>query len=470
MIKKLFLTISVCFLFSIAKAQQYSLFNTKTLYDAFENPSVKAFTLDSSRKFASNFLLPNFTLNASNNGSANNLIRKIINEGIYDSSLLPLGKGGVNTLNINSNIYLLTLRIFSSYKYNQEIGLAWQLRSDVQANYTNETLGILQNYKHFSDQPYNNALNNNAYQQNYHQFSISIRENLNKRLAFGLKLSALSGITYNSAAINNSNLLIDETNDRISASINGSYKASFIKDSEVDNSTFSPTFKNPGFSVSFGTTYNSKSGYFIMANIKDLGFINWRKTAHVANYGFNVTVDNISSKSNTEITDEITANITNTESQQNFITPTNAKADFLVSRTFNFYKPSLIVSKNLFHKGGDVAWVNTFKLNAFSASVTPTYNFSNFLMVGVQGMYQTPNFEFFLGTDDLTKTTSLIKGITQANASVGAGHIGASFYMGIGIKVGKKVEHPQNLSSMPGVKGNKNYKGFFRSLFNAFRF
>lgn len=469
MIKKLILTLSVIFLLNQAKAQQYSLFNTKTLFDAFENPAVKAFTLDSSSRFASNFLLPNFGLNGSNNGSANHLIRKLINERVYDSKLLPLGSGGKNTLNLNSNFYLLTFRIFSSYKYNQEIGFAWQVRSDVQANYTNETLGILQNYKHFSNIPYDDVLNNNAYQQSYHQFSISIRENLNKKLAFGLKISALSGIAYNSAAINSSSLLIDATNDRINASLNGTYKASFSKSSEIDNNTILPTFKNPGLSLSFGTTYNTKSGFYMMANIKDLGFINWKNTAYVAKYGFNASIANISSKSNSQITDEITNNVIDTEKQQNFVSPTNAKADFLISKTFNFYKPSIIISKNLIHKGGDLAWINTFTLNSLAVSVTPTYNFSNFLMVGLQGMYQTPNFEFFLGTDNIGKTTSLIKGFSQADASIGSGHIGASFYMGVGIKFGKTVYHPQNLSVMPGVNGEKTYNGVFRSLYRLFK-
>ncbi|HEY0175503.1 MAG TPA: hypothetical protein VGC08_03930, partial [Pedobacter sp.] len=49
-------------------AQQYGLFNTRTLFDAFENPSQKAFVLDSSRQYASNFLLPYFGLNAANKG------------------------------------------------------------------------------------------------------------------------------------------------------------------------------------------------------------------------------------------------------------------------------------------------------------------------------------------------------------------------------------------------------------------
>jgi hypothetical protein len=462
-----FIALTLCFL--NAKSQQYSLFNTRTLFDSFENPAVKAFTLDSSRKFAANFLLPNYALNAANNGSANNLIRRIFNDGVYDSNLLPLGSNGVNTLNLNSNLYLLTFKVFTSHKNNQEIGFAWQVRTDLQANYTNETLGLLQNYKHFNNQLFDGVLNNNAYLQNYHQLSISIRENLTKQLAFGLKLSALSGIAYNSVATNNSSLLIDKANNSINASLNGTYRASFMKDGDLNRSTLMPNFKNPGFAVTLGTTYQSKSGFFIMANVKDLGFINWRKTAYIANYKFSATVNDINIKDNNEITEEITNNITNTEKQQNFITPTNARADFLISKTFNFYKPSLIVSKNLFQNGGDIAFVNTLKYNSLSASITPTYNFNNFFMLGLQAMYQTPNFEFFVGTDNLTRTASMLNNINSENPTVRQGHVGASFYMGIGIKFGKKVEHPLNLSTMPGVNGQKPYKGFFRSLFNLFR-
>ena len=90
-------------------------------------------------------------------------------------------------------------------------------------------------------------------------------------------------------------------------------------------------------------------------------------------------------------------------------------------------------------------------------------------MLGLQAMYQTPNFEFFVGTDNLTRTASMLNNINSENPTVRQGHVGASFYMGIGIKFGKKVEHPLNLSTMPGVNGQKPYKGFFRSLFNLFR-
>jgi hypothetical protein len=466
--KKYILLVGFLFVVSTLKAQQYGLFNTKTQFDAFENPAAKSFTLDSSSKFASNFFLPNLGINAANGGSAAGVIRKSTNENIYDTRNLPLGTGNANTFYQNTNIYLLTFRIFSSYKYNQEVGFAWQVRSDSHVSYTNETLAIFDNYKRFDQGPYTDVFNNNGYQQSYHQFSVSIRENYNKRLAFGIKLSLLSGIAYNSLKIDNSYFYAD-ANDRLDIGVNGTYKGSFLYNNEISKRTFFPTFKNPGASISLGTTYTSKSGYFLMGNIKDLGLIKWSKSSYIANFNTLKSIYDVSTKSSSAINEEITAIAKDVVEKKGFVTPTNAKADFLISRTFNFYKPSFIVSKNLFHPGGDIALVNTFKLNTLSASIIPVYNLDDFIMVGLQGMYQTPNFEFFLGTDNVGKTISLAKGMYKNDATIGSGYNGGSFYMGLGIKFGRTVNHPQNLSTMPGVNGEKVYKGVFRSLFNFFK-
>ncbi len=467
--KKYFLLCGLFCCFSQLKAQQYALFNTRTLFDAFENPAVKAFTLDSSGKYASNFLFPNLGLNAAGGGNAQDVLRKLAQEQVNDTRGLPIGTGAMNKLYQQTNLYVLTFRIFNSYKYNQEIGFAWQIRSDAHVAYTNESLAIFDSYKRFLNVPYTDAFNDKGYAQSYHQFSVSIRENWDKRLAFGAKLSLLSGITYNSIRIDNSYLYADAANNSLSIGLNGTYKGSFIEGDEINKKTFIPTFKNPGLSISLGTTYTSKSGYFIMGNIKDLGFIKWSKSSHVAKINQLKTITNVSIRDNSEINQEIADMARDIDQQKGFYAATNAKADFLVSRTFGFYKPSFIVSKNLFQPGGDVALVNTFMIDKFAASVTPTYNFNNFVMVGLQAMYQTPNFEFFLGTDNIGKTVSLGKGISQSDASVGSGYVGASFYLGMGIKFGRTVEHPQNLSTMPGVNGEKVYKGFFRSMYEFFR-
>lgn len=463
--KNFFLTFLLLLLISNLRAQQYALFNTRTMFDAFENPAARSFTLDSSGKFASNFFLPNFGVNAAHKGSADDVIRRLANTGIYDTENIPLGAGIRNKLLQGTNVYLATFRIFSSYKFNQEIGFAWQVRTEAFADYTNETLAILDSYKKFDAGPYQNVFNSAGYEQSYHQFSVGIRENWDKRLAFGLKLSLLSGIAYNKIDIKNSYFYLDQLNNRLDIGVNGTYKGTFLYEDEIEKKMLVPNFKNPGLSVSLGTTYASRSGYFLMGNIKDLGFIRWNKKSHVAKLN---TIKSISNVSTADVTKEITEIAEDADQQKSFITPTNAKADFLISRTFNFYKPSIIISKNLFNQGGDVAFVNTFKTGNVSASLTPAYNFNKFIMLGVQAMYQTPNFEFFLGTDNLGKSISLSRGINQSDESVGTGYIAGSIYMGLGIKFGRTVNHPMNLSTMPGVNGERAYKGFFRSIYEFF--
>lgn len=469
MIKRLLFCLILLLSLNNVKAQQYGLFNTKTLFDAFENPAIKAFKLDSSRKFASNFFLPNFSINAANSGSGESVIRKAINEGILDTRNLALGTGEKNNVNQHTNIYLATLRIFSSYKYNQEIGFSWQLRSDAVINYTNETLAILDSYKRFGATPISNAFNNNGYLQSYHQFSISVRENFNKRLSFGVKMSLLSGIAHNEIDITQSYLAVDAANNQMAVGIRGTYKGSFLYNDEINRKDLWPTFKNPGAAISLGTSYQSRSGFFMMGNIKDLGFIRWNKKSHTIGVNTTKYITNLSSKSSDDVVDEITAIVKNADHQSNFISLTNAKADFLISKTFDFYVPSIIVSKNLFYRGGDIAVVNRFNYLNFSASITPAYQLNNGMMLGVQAMYNTPNFEFFLGSDNLGKTVSLANGLNKSDATIGSGYNGASFYMGFGIKFGEVVNHPSNFSRMPGVNGEKNYKGIFRSMFNLFK-
>jgi hypothetical protein len=444
------------------KAQQYGLFNTKTLFDGFENPAQKTFTLDSSRKFASNFLLPYFGVNAAGKGNSD-FIRKAINENKTDNSLLPMGQKGNNTVAQNTNVYLFNLKIFNSYKYQKELGFSWQLRTDAHLNYTNETLDLNNNYKSLiAKPPVSSAFDNNGYVQSYHQFSVSYRENYTKKLAFGVKLSILSGTTYNKLDITDSELkdIAGVTN----IAFNGSYRGTFTKGQEISYNTFMPSFRNPGASISLGTSYNAKSGVFIMANLKDLGFIRWNSKSYSKD--INALIPLTGSETNTEIRNRITDAITLKPDTNSFYSLTNAKADFMLSKSFGFYTPGLIVSKNLFYRGGDAAFVNKFKYENFSVTAVPTYNFNNLFFMGLQGMYQTPNFEVFLGSDDLFKTVSQAKGYFNKDAATGKGYNGAAVYFGLAIKVGNFVEHPLNSSTMPGLGDEP--KSLFKQFFSIF--
>jgi hypothetical protein len=465
--KKLLLALLVLASFEGANAQQYALFGTKTMFDAFENPSQKSFTLDSSRRFSSNFFLPYFGANAINKGSSKFAIRKLTQEGVFDTRSLPIGTGEVNHFFENSNIYIAAFRLFKSYKYQKEMGFSWQIKSDAHIDYTNESLAIFDSFERFNKgQQYTGIFDSKGYEQSYHQFSFTYRENWDKRLAFGLKASLLSGILYNKLDIADSYLYIDPAASALLIGLNGTYSSNFSDFDEVNKKNFFPNFKNPGVSLSFGTNYTTKKGLFLMANIKDLGFIWWRSNTQRTTIDQSKIIENLEDQSNTN--QEIKDIFLLSEQSKKFLAPTNAKLDVYLSKRYGFYKPGLAVSKNLFYKGGDIAFVNTFIANDFSGSITPLYNLNGVFMVGLQAKYQTPNFELFMGTDNLVATSFQTMGMIKNDATVGSGPNGASFYMGVGIKFGNVVNHPQFADVIPGINDNEG-GSFFKNLFSIFR-
>ncbi|MHA4894894.1 DUF5723 family protein [Pedobacter sp. PWIIR3] len=468
MLRKYAILSILLFSFNHLNAQQYGLFNTKTMFDGFENPAQKTFLLDYSRKFSSNFFLPNFGLTASTKGN-DDFMRNLVNGRVYNAKNVPLDGNQNNTILENSNIYIATLKIFHSYKYQKEIGLSWQVKTEGRADYTNETLALLDSYRRFEESGltnFDNAFNNKALVQSYHQFSLSYRENYNKKLAFGVKLSLLSGISYNRLNITESNFNQQGEEGDIAVKLTGYYKASFLKGDELKKRDLVPLFKNPGAAITLGTTYTAKNGTVIMANLKDLGVIRWGKTSAVANFNKVVMINNPDTMTSKQVENKITDVVLLNSRRQSFYALTNAKIDFLISRPYGFYTPSLIVSKNVFYKGGDVAFVNKFAYNDFSLSAVPSYSIDGLVLFGLQGMYKTPNFEVFLGSDNVFKTSSQVKGILNRDETIGKGYNGISYYMGIGIKFGNTVEHPQNSSTMPGI--NDNQTSFFKSLFGIF--
>jgi len=464
--------LSLCFLLftSQLNAQQYGLFNTGTMFDGFENPAQKTFVLDYSRELASNFFIPTFSINAANRGN-NDFIRLLASEGKYTAREVPLGTKKLNSITQNSNTYIATLKIFRSWKYQKEIGLSWQIRTDARMDYTNETLALLDTYRRFEESgltDFDEAFNNKGLVQSYHQFSLSYRENYDKKLAFGVKLSLLSGISYNRLNITESNFSrqpdpAPDVSGDIAVKLSGYYKASFLKWDELKQKDVAPLFKNPGASITMGTTYTAKNGTFIMANIKDLGLIRWSSKSAVANFNRSVAISNPDTMSNKEVENKITDVVLLTAKRQGFFAPTNAKVDFMISKPFNRYTPSLVISKNIFYQGGDAAFVNRYNFGEFSLSAIPAYNFDGLFLFGAQALYKTPNFEFFLGSDNLFKTITQTNASTKQDATIGSGYNGISAYMGLGIKFGRTVEHPQNSSFMPGI--NDNEGSFFQRLF-----
>ena len=106
---------------------QFNLYNTKTLFDAFENPAEKAFYADSSRKIAFNFFIPTLSFNGTIAGPAQTPIKQLLYTGKTAPGSFNLGAGESNEITLTENSYILMLRIFRSVKFHREMGLAWQI-------------------------------------------------------------------------------------------------------------------------------------------------------------------------------------------------------------------------------------------------------------------------------------------------------------------------------------------------------
>src|SRR5476649_672222 len=85
--------------------QQFSQYNTGTLYDSFENPAQKIFIADTSNRYAFNFLFPNFNTNFYLTGDVQSAAKSRLFSSYYNTSALQVGKGQYNHLNVNVNVY-----------------------------------------------------------------------------------------------------------------------------------------------------------------------------------------------------------------------------------------------------------------------------------------------------------------------------------------------------------------------------
>src|ERR1700709_2430780 len=80
-------------------AQQFSQYNTGTLYDSFENPSQKAFIPDSSRNVAFNLFFPNLGTDFTLAGNVQAALKTRAFLRTYDDHKLTIGQGKLNYAN-----------------------------------------------------------------------------------------------------------------------------------------------------------------------------------------------------------------------------------------------------------------------------------------------------------------------------------------------------------------------------------
>lgn len=459
----------VLFLFSLSSkifAQQFSLLNTGTLYDAFENPSQRAFIPDTSKKYAFNFLIPNFNANLFLSGDAQATLKTRLFLNKYDNSALSISPTKYNHVTENFNVYILMLRMFSSLQGDEEMGISWQLKSDGKALLTDASIAMLNGTGSFnSGQDYVNNLNSHYYYQTYHQISYTYREKFNKQFQFGLKFSVLLGTEYQKLNINSSHAVFDKAGDSARIALQGQYYAGYIP-GKFTAHDYLPTFRSPGASISIGGTYLTEDKVILQGNIKDLGFIHWSSRSHIYNVDNSVSIHGLSTPQREDsVYNKINKLIHNNGGTiGSFTTPIDGVAELSASKSFWIddehqfkYSPTLVISKELFYNGFVAGFVNPIKYQKYSLTLTPTYDDLKTFNLGLQFMMQTPNWEFYIGSDRITQSISLAGDALNKNSpniGTNSGYTGMSVFLGFSLKLGPTVEHPMNASTIPtGEKG-----------------
>jgi hypothetical protein len=457
-------------------AQQFSQYNTGTLYDSFENPAQKSFITDTSKRYAFNFFVPNFNADFFLSGDAQATLKTRAFFNVYDTKALKIDQGKYNHFGASANTYLLMFKAFQSFDGDTEMGFSWQLRAEGRGVVSDESIALLNGTSAFVNDNYSDIFNDNYYYQAYHQISYSYREKFNKQFAFGIKISALLGIEYKSLTIDHSYIAFNKVSDTASVILQGKYMANYIPGS-FNARDLLPTFRNPGAAISIGTSYHTEDNFNLQANIKDLGFIHWSKLSRIYNFNGRTGFYGLSGSAREDSITNGLNRITHAGGAvQAFVTPINGRAEVSANKSYWIddnhlfkYSPTLIASKELFYPGFVGALVNPFSYSSYTVTLTTTYDDLKIFNLGLQFMYKTPKLEFYIGSDRIAQTRSMVSQATAKTllaVDTNSPFTGADFFIGFALKFGPVIEHPMNASTIP--LGEKGFMGrLIGRLFNT---
>jgi hypothetical protein len=466
--KKCLLVLFLLFLTVKSFAQQFSQYNTGSLYDSFENPSQRAFIPDTSKVYAFNFFVPNLDANLFLSGDAQASLKDRVFLNQYNNSALKINQGRYNLVNANANVYLVMFKMFSSLNGDEEVGFSWQLKTEGKGSFSDESVAALNGTQSFNNgQQYANIFNSSYYYQTYHQISFTYREKFNKQFEFGVKLSALLGIEYQNLHITQSTAVYDKAADSALVSLQGNYKSGFIP-GRFTIHDYLPSFRSPGAAISIGTTYRTEDSFILQGNIKDLGFIDWSPRSRVYNFDNSATIYGLSTPAREDsIYNKVSKIIHNDVTVGSFTAPIDGRAELSISKSFFIdddhqfkYSPTAVASKELFYEGFVGALVNPIQYQKYILTLTTTYDDLKIFNLGAQFMMKTPNWEVYIGSDRLAQTASLVGDAINKNSpniNQNTAYTGMDFFIGFSLKLGPLIEHPMNASTIP--TGDKGFLG-----------
>lgn len=470
--RKILVVFSFLFFSKKIFGQQFSQYNTGTLYGSFENPSQGAFIPDSSRKYAFNFFAPNLSTGFFLNGDAQATLKTRYFLGMYNNTLLKINQSSYNHVNAGANLYWFMAKLFASLDGDEEIGISAQTKSEGRGLISDATFALFNGTSSFEDGAlYSNVFNSSYYVKTYHQFSFTYREKLSKQFAFGIKLSGLLGIQYTNLNISSSSGTVSYLNQSAFINLQGKLQQSYIPGNFTAHTFFS-VLRNPGAAITIGTTYKTADGFIIQGNVKDIGFINWGR--HLSTYNFNASglIQGLATPTREDSVFNAIKKIDHTNATQGAVTTViDGKAELSISKRFWLtddktlkYSPTFVASQELFYNGFVAALVNPVQIDNYSVALTTAYSNLTKFTLGAQFMIKTPNLEFFVGTDQLAQTATLLSNSIKSPAQFNQNPslTGANFFIGFSAKFGPVIEHPMNASYIPIPKEDE--KGFIGRL------
>ena len=449
-------------------SQQFSQYNTGTLYDSFENPSQRSFIPDSSKQFASNFFVPNINASFFLTGDIQSTLINREFGGKYVDNNLIIGQGKYNQFNVDAGNYDIMFKLFGSLKGNSEWGIFVATKMEGKGSFTDESIAALNGPGAFPNSVYDNVFNDHEYYQIYNDIGVSYREQVTPKLALGVKLGMLLGVDYNKLDINQSHISFDNVSNTETVSLAGKYYKS-QGPGNFDGQSFLPNTRSSGVQLSLGSSYKTEDHITLQFNLKDLGFIHWYNNSTIANFsGTELITGTTSAKRETNLVNGALQILNFNKGLASFTSATNSKFEISASKTYFVdddktikYIPTLIASKELLYSGFTGAFVNRFQYQNYNVSLTGTYDNLNLFNLGLQFMIKSANGEFFIGSDKLTQSLSLLSASHNYASYTNGSFTGASFFLGFSLKFGQVIEHPLNASTIPTGE-----RGFLGRLYN----
>lgn len=471
--KKILLIFSLSFIAVKGFSQQFSQYNTGTLYDSFENPAQRSFVPDSSKMYATNFFVPNFSGNFFLTGDAQTSLVSRAFGSKYNNAALLIGNGAVNRININANVYSLMFKLFASLDGEEELGIFTETRSEGRGSITDESIALFSGPAAFPANIYDNTFNNHFYNQIYNALGITYRERLSSQFVIGFRASFLMGINYTKLDTYESHISFDKINDAATLALRGQYRSS-KGPGKFDSRSFLPTSRSPGAQISIGTSYTTEDKITFQGNVKDLGFIHWYDNSSISNFNNVTTITGLTApKHEARIYSSAYQLIANNRVPGSFTTYTDGRFELSATKTYQLdeqfkYSPTLIASKELMYNGVTGAMVNRFQYaDKYNFSVTTSYDNLNIFNLGLQLMYKTHNAEFFIGSERLTQTIGFMSARGNSANYTNSTYTGGDIFLGFSMKFGPIIEHPLNAHSIPN--GEKGFIGrLWNRLFKAY--